>query len=377
MLKSSSSLALFFALLSVIPTDVTYGQEGAVKPRWTKEKAAEWYAELPWLVGCNFLPSTAINQLEMWQADTFDPKTIDRELGWAAAIGCNTMRVFLHDICWREDRDGFFERIDQYLEIADKHKIRTMFVIFDGVWDPDPKAGLQREPRPGVHNSGWVQSPGREILEDAKQIAELQPYVADLLKKYGNDKRVLVWDLFNEPDNPNAGSYGSQELPNKDEAAEKLVNLAFEWARQVNPEQPLTVGLWRGPAWDQVNELNLVHKAAIDESDVISFHDYGDPNSMKNRISQLKGLGRPLFCTEFMARGNGSTFEAILPILKEEKVAAYCWGLVDGKSQTKYPWTTWEKPIIGEPAPWHHDIFRVDGTPYAQQEVDAIKSLTH
>jgi len=185
-----------------------------------------------------------------------------------------------------------------------------------------------------------------------------------------------VWDVFNEPDNPNAGSYGSRELQNKDELAAKLVKLSFAWARQVDPEQPLTVGLWRGPAWDQTNELNLVHKAALDESDVISFHDYGDPNSMKSRIAQLKGLGRPLFCTEFMARGNGSTFEAILPILKEEKVAAYCWGLVDGKSQTKYPWTTWEKPISGEPSPWHHDIFHADGTPYAQQEVDTIKSMT-
>ncbi|MDZ4657828.1 MAG: cellulase family glycosylhydrolase [Bythopirellula sp.] len=376
MLKHSNSLLLFVALSFVISIDVTNGQEAAGKPRWTKEKATEWYAELPWLVGCNFLPSTAINQLEMWQADTFDPETIDRELGWAAAIGCNTMRVFLHDICWQEDRDGFFQRIDQYLAIADKHKIRTMFVIFDGVWDPDPKAGLQREPKPGVHNSGWVQSPGRAILEDENRVAELQPYVADLLKKYGNDKRVLVWDVFNEPDNPNAGSYGSRELQNKDELAAKLVKLSFAWARQVDPEQPLTVGLWRGPAWDQTNELNLVHKAALDESDVISFHDYGDPNSMKSRIAQLKGLGRPLFCTEFMARGNGSTFEAILPILKEEKVAAYCWGLVDGKSQTKYPWTTWEKPISGEPSPWHHDIFHADGTPYAQQEVDTIKSMT-
>ena len=162
----------------------------------------------------------------------------------------------------------------------------------------------------------------------------MQPYVTDLLKRYGQDKRVLIWDLFNEPDNPNSGSYGSRELQNKDDAAAKLVRLAFEWARQVDPEQPLTVGLWRGPAWNQTSELNLVHQAACEQSDVLSFHDYGDPTSIKSRLAQLKGLNRSLFCTEFMARGKDSTFEVILPILKEEKVAAYCWGLVDGKSQT-------------------------------------------
>ncbi len=367
----------FFVLILALL--VMPGRLSAAEPattRWTPEQANAWYADLPWLVGSNFLPSSAINQLEMWQADTFDPETIDRELGWAAAIGCNTMRVFLHDLCWREDRDGFFERIDKYLEIADKHKIRTMFVIFDGVWDPDPATGKQREPRAGVHNSGWVQSPGRAILENPAEVAKLQPYVADLLKTYGKDRRVLVWDLFNEADNPNTNSYGPKELANKDELAEKLVNLSFEWARAVEPEQPLTVGVWRGPAWDLTDELNLVHKAALAQSDVISFHDYGDPKSMNARIAQLKPLGRPLFCTEYMARGNGSTFESILPIIKEQKVAAYGWGLVDGKSQTKYPWETWQTPIDGEPSPWHHDIFRVDGTPYQQQEVDLIESLT-
>ncbi len=38
--------------------------------RWSVEKANEWYAKQPWLVGCNFIPSTAVNQLEMWQEET-------------------------------------------------------------------------------------------------------------------------------------------------------------------------------------------------------------------------------------------------------------------------------------------------------------------
>lgn len=344
--------------------------------RWTKERANNWYTDQPWLIGCDFLPSNAINQLEMWQADTFDPETIDRELGWAESIGFNSIRVYLHDLPWSEDRDGYFKRIDEFLSIADKHNISTLLVIFDGVWDPDPQSGLQRRPRQGVHNSGWVQSPGRVILADPQKQDQLKPYVTDLITHFTNDKRIVIWDLFNEPDNPNTNSYGPLELDNKDEVAAQLTRKAFDWARAVNPSQPLTVGVWRGPAWDNPKELNLVHQAALELSDVISFHDYNAPEAMQTRIDQLREYGRPLICTEYMARGNGSTFESVLPILKKEKVAAYNWGLVDGKSQTKQPWTTWKTPILGDPEPWHHDIFRADGTPYSQQEVSLIKNLT-
>jgi hypothetical protein len=344
--------------------------------RWTPQQAQEWYGAQPWLIGCNFAPSTAINQLEMWQADTFDPETIDRELGWGKSLGFNTVRVFLHDVPWHDDREGFFERVDKFLEIAARHGIRPMVVFFDGVWDPDPQSGPQRRPRTGVHNSGWVQSPGRVVLADHAKQDALQPYVTDVLTRYANDERILCWDLFNEPDNDNTNSYGPLELKNKDEAAARLVRLSFQWARAVGPSQPLTVGLWRGPAWDKPTKLNQVHQAALELSDVVSFHDYGPPESMQRRINELHKYGRPLLCTEYLARGNGSTFEAILPILKKEKVAAYCWGLVDGKTNTKYPWKTWQMPILGEPDPWHHEIFHTDGKPYRDSEVKLIRELT-
>jgi hypothetical protein len=345
--------------------------------RWTPQRANDWYSAQPWLVGCDFLPSTAINQLEMWQPGTFDPVTIDRELGWAQSIGFNTVRVFLHDLAWQDDRGSFYKNLDKFLDIAKSHQIRPMLVFFDGVWDPDPQSGPQHRPRTGVHNSGWVQSPGRVVLADNARQDALKPYVTDVLTRYGNDKRVLAWDLFNEPDNGNGNSYGPLELKNKDEVAARLVRLSFQWARAVGPSQPLTVGLWgHAPHWDAPETLNQVHRAAVELSDVISFHDYGKPDSMTGRIKQLRKYGRPLVCTEFMARGNGSTFEAILPILKKEKVAAYCWGLVDGKSQTKYPWNTWQMPNLGEPEPWHHDIFHTDGKPYRESEVKLIRGLT-
>ncbi|HJQ81776.1 MAG TPA: cellulase family glycosylhydrolase [Lacipirellulaceae bacterium] len=344
--------------------------------RWTPERAAEWYAAQPWLVGCNFAPSSAINQLEMWQGETFDPETIDRELGWAKSIGFNTVRVFLHELPWQEDREAFFERVDKFLEISARHGIRPMIVLFDGVWDPDPQSGPQRRPRTGVHNSGWVQSPGRVVLADPKKQDALQPYVSDVIKRYANDERVLAWDLFNEPDNPNSNSYGPLELKNKDEVAARLVRLSFQWARAVRPSQPLTVGLWRLEHWDKPEQLNQVHRAAVELSDVISFHDYGKTDVTQRRIKELKTYGRPLLCTEFMARGNGSTFEGALPIFKKEKIAAYCWGLVDGKTNTKYPWSTWQMPSLGEPDPWHHEIFHTDGRPYRDAEVKLIRELT-
>jgi hypothetical protein len=366
----------FFAVAAALTAVIFASRVAETAERWTPEMANEWYADQPWLVGCNFLPSTAINQLEMWQADTFDPETIDRELAWAESIGFNTVRVFLHEIPWQDDRAGFHERIDKFLGIAASHNIRPLVVFFDGVWDPDPQSGPQRRPRTGVHNSGWMQSPGRVVLVDPAKQDALEPYVKDILSRYGKDERVLAWDLFNEPDNPNGNSYGPMELKNKDEVAARLVGKAFEWARAVGPSQPLTVGVWRLTDWDKPEKLNLVHRAALELSDVISFHDYGKTDVTQRRIDELETYGRPLLCTEFMARGNGSTFEGALPLFKNERIAAYCWGLVDGKSQTKYPWNTWQMPDVDEPDPWHHDIFHANGKPYREEEVTLIRNLT-
>ena len=82
--------------------------------RWSEEKANSWYQQQPWLVGSNFIPANAINELEMWQAATFDPQEIDKELGWAQSLGMNTMRVFLHDLLWQQDAAGFKQQ-NRYL----------------------------------------------------------------------------------------------------------------------------------------------------------------------------------------------------------------------------------------------------------------------
>jgi hypothetical protein len=349
--------------------------EPGSQQRWSEEKANAWYAKQPWLVGCNYIPSSAINQLEMWQAESFDLPAIERELALAKGLGFNTVRVFLHDMLWEQDSKGFLKRVDQFLGVADKNGIGVMIVLFDGVWDPNPKLGKQRDPKPHTHNSGWVQGPSQEVLKDPKRHDELEAYVKGVVGRFKDDRRVQVWDVYNEPDNPNVSAYGKVELPNKAEMALQLIRKAFAWAREANPSQPLTAGVWAG-AWTSADVMSPMARFSVEQSDVISFHTYVGLDEVKARVEELKQFNRPLLCTEYMARPQGSTFAAILPYFKEQKIAAYNWGFVDGKSQTIYPWDSWKKDYTAEPPVWFHDIFRRDGSPYIKEEVDLIKRLT-
>jgi hypothetical protein len=342
---------------------------------WTKEKANEWYSHQGWLVGANFIPSTAINELEMWQAETFDTATIDQELGWAESLGMNTVRVFLHDLLHKQDSTGFYNRINVFLAIADRHHIKPLFVLFDSCWDPSPELGKQRDPKPHVHNSGWVQSPGKEALKDSTQYPRLERYVKGVVAKFADDGRVLGWDVWNEPDNTSESSYGKVELDNKISYVLPLLKKAFIWARSVNPSQPLTSGIWAGD-WSSPEKMKPIEKLQIEQSDIISFHNYGKPADLEKRIQWLQRYGRPILCTEYMARPNGSTFQGCLPVGKEYNVGMYNWGFVSGKTQTIYPWDSWTKTYTSEPPLWFHDIFRKDGTPYRQEEVDVIRELT-
>jgi Cellulase (glycosyl hydrolase family 5) len=347
---------------------------GAPAPRWSEQKAADWYGRQPWLVGSNYIPSNAINELEMWQPETFDPKRIDVELGWAESIGLNAMRVFLHDLLWQQDAAGFQKRINAFLAIADKHHIKILFVLFDSCWDPNPQLGPQRAPRPGVHNSGWVQSPGAKALEDPSQYPRLEAYVKGVVGKFGKDPRVLGWDVWNEPDNTNDGNY--PDPANKVEIIAMLLPQVFDWARSVHPVQPLTSGLWKGE-WAPLENLDGVPREQVELSDVISFHNYDKPESFESRVTSLLPYKRPLLCTEYMARSNGSTFQGTLPIAKKFDVAAFNWGLVEGKTQTTLPWDSWQKPYTDHlPSIWFHDIFRTDGTPYSETEVNFLRTIT-
>jgi hypothetical protein len=329
----------------------------APRPVWPAEKAHAWYAKKGWPRGCNFIPSTAVNQLEMWQAATFDPTTIDRELGYAQRIGLNCMRVFLHHVAWLQDSAGFKQRISRYLDIASKHHITTIFVFFDDCWSPTYHAGPQPAPKPGIHNSGWIRDPGQLYYEEPALVDTLEQYVKDILTTFRHDDRILLWDLYNEPGN---SDYGDKSLP--------LLQKIFTWARDVDPDQPLSAGVWS----DGLTTLDAFQLA---NSDVLTYHDYDPPSEHFHHIVTLQAYRRPLICTEYMARPRNSTFWNIMPMLKMYRIGAINWGLVTGKTNTKYAWDT-PMPDGAEPKVWFHDIFRPDGTPYDPEETAFIRSLT-
>lgn len=371
----ATSVSLRIGLVAWVLTAVLIGgQAQESSTRWTAAKANQWYEQQPWLVGANFVPSDAINELEMFQPATFNASLIDKELGMAESIGMNTMRVFLQDQFWLNDPVEAKKKIDEFLGIAAKHHIRPILVLFDSCWEPNPHLGPQHPPIPGVHNSGWVQSPGKERLMNRAVEPELKAYVTGVVGAFGQDDRVLAWDIWNEPDN--AGKDRAEDVPEKVRRVNELLPQAFAWARSANPKQPLTSGVWRGNWSDPSKESETV-KIQLAESDIISFHNYEWPERFEARIAELRPLGRPLICTEYMARGNGSTFDTILPIAKREHVAAINWGLVAGKTQTYLPWDSWKRPYITEqPTVWFHEVFRNDGRPYRQREIDLIRELT-
>lgn len=377
---------------------LTLGAAADVKPqtvpgRWSLERATGWYAKQPWLVGCNYIPANAINQLEMWQEETFNPGTIDKELALAESIGFNTLRVYLHDLVWGADEKGLYKRMDRFLDICARHKIRPMFVFFDDCHSFDAKTGRQPLPVPEYHNSGWKTSPRRDLAiaysqgkaSDEDQ-ARLQGYVKKTMQHFKDDDRVLMWELYNEPGR--GGGAPSDLGSNKGgknfgNGSAQLLLDAWKWARAANPSQPVC-STAEGSLGNRNKQLALMN------SDIISFHTYQNAKLGKLCEKYVKE-GRPAICTEYMGRPK-STFQSDLPILKKHGIGAINWGFVAGKTGCVYPWGSRngkdlvelrKKGVVCEtiddmplPEVWFHEIFHPDHTPFDQAEIDVIKKLT-
>ncbi len=309
----------------------------------------------------------------MWQAETFDPDTIDRELGWAAGLGMNAIRVYLHDLVFDADGDAFLGRVDRVLDIAGRHGIAAIPVLFDGVWNPSPRLGPQPEPRPRVHNSIWVQGPGSEVLHDRSAWPRLHSYVTAVLQRFGTDRRVLAWDLFNEPDQIDLRTLAAGSNADKARAATELLAEVFDRARELDPAQPLTAGIWEYDAHHRpvVNDLNTL---ILERSDIITFHCYAPADALIATIGHLSAHDRPLVCTEWLARTVGSTVD-LLEVFAEHDVGAINWGLVDGRTQTRYPWRSWNEPV-DDAEPWFHELLHPAGSPYDDGEAATFRRLT-
>jgi hypothetical protein len=353
-------IILLMEIIAVLGTNA-YCEETATKNAsknlWSKEKAWQWYRNVSPLRGCNYLPRTAVNMTEMWQADTFDPKTIDEELGWAEKAGYNSVRIFVQYLVWKDDAEGLKKRLEEFLAIADKHGIGSMVILFcDCAFaGREPYLGKQDEPVGGVHNSGWVPSPGLKRVINKAVWPDLEKYVKDIVGSFGKDKRILIWDLYNEPGN---SRMGEKSLP--------LAEAAFAWARATNPSQPLTIGAW-------ANFNSKMSKSLMELSDVVSFHGYDDVEGIRNKLKICEEYGRPIICTECLRRQVGNTFAAILPVFAERSVGWYNWGLVAGRTQTYMHWGSKK----GDPMPkvWQHDIFYSDGRPYDVKEIELIRKF--
>ena len=355
-----------------------------MKEQWSREQAQAWYQQKGWLCGFNYLPSTAVNWTDIWQAETFDAATIERELGWAADAGYNTLRINLPFIVWEHDRDGLMARIDRFLTIADGHGFSTMLTLMDdcGFSGDEPYLGPQKPPVPGKHNSQAAASPGRNVVMDITQWCELERYIKDVVGMFAQDERILVWDLYNEP--TNRGIFrGPNQHEEFDPAMElyshHLMELAFSWAREANPCQPLTVCAWHAANHFSPDDPIFTHPTdlrAMALSDVISFHAYQSLELLEKSLEIVATYDRPLLCTEWLARHAKSFMHEQLPIFKERKIACYQWGLVKGRTQTHLPWPNIQRAVPEYADTWFHDLLEADGSPYDEREVALIQSLT-
>lgn len=354
----NKTVSILLALAGIL-TLCSCGERGLLpNGQWTAEKANQWYETTGWRSGCDFIPSTAINQIEMWQSSSFDSETIDRELGWMQELGFSTARVYLSSVVWQNEPEAFKVHMDEFLAMTDRHGIKPVFVFFDDCWNAESEFGVQPEPKPGVHNSGWVQDPAVSLRADTLALYPvLERYMKDVLTTFKKDNRILWWDLYNEPGNSH---HRLESWP--------LVKNCFKWAREVRPSQPISSGVWSKKYADNMGKYQL------ENSDIISYHDYSKVESHLQQVISLKEYGRPMFCTEYMARRDSSFFQTVLPMLKEQNVSAINWGFVAGKTNTIY---AWDEPIPSgeEPALWFHDIYRQDKTPFCQEEIDVIKSV--
>ncbi|QBY00802.1 1,4-beta-xylanase [Rhodophyticola sp. CCM32] len=359
-----------------------------LNPRWDADKAWQWKASHPWIVGCNFLPGYAVNFVDMWHKETYDPLAINRELGWAASVGMNAVRVNLQYLQWVDDIAGQTRIFESFLEIASRNNIMVVPCLFDDCgFSGDPaNADLQPDPRPGVHNGRALASPGREIVMDRSQWSFCLDFLQDVIGKFKDDPRILFWDIYNEPGN---GAIFLNAATTRDVRAElepnslDFLKQAFDAAVHVNPIHPLTSGAWRHGDFDNVTVpddipyQNAIDQAMLQMSDIISFHGYVTVERMEVLIAYLNKFGRPLFCTEWMARPMGSRIQDQLPVLRQHEVGAFQWGLVKGRSQTHIPWpkVIADHPqASGEASEWFHDLLHPEGMPYDPSEIKTIRT---
>ena len=345
---------------------------------WSKEKAWDWYQKRPWIRGCNYMSADCANRIDQWQADGFEQRleTTDRELALAAQTGFNSIRIIPEFIVWDQEHDSFLKRFDRYLDVCAKHGITCMVVLANDCMRPK---GLEIN-RLGRQHVAWGYHGGRKlsqhdsigigyhVLDEPETAPRYFEMVREMVVRYKNDERIIIWNVYNE-----VGNSGRKEitLPN--------LKRIFEICREIDPVQPLTCETWS--LGGEIENLPEAERYALEHSDIISYHSYSDYITNIKIIRALKQLGRPILCTEWLARCLDNNVREMFPLFYIERIGCYNWGFVAGKSQTYEPWNSLWKQYEDNPnekidfTKWFHDLYRPNHKPYDPKEIEIIKSI--
>lgn len=352
--------------------------EKLAKGQWSKEQAWRWYNDQPWIRGFNGYPSNCVNRIAMWQE--FEHKEvfeqIEYEFNLAKETGFNAVRAIIQFECWYYQHDSFMKNLEEYFSLADKYGLKVMLTLGNDCTvskvnfkpvvfgkqhiDWGYHSGIKTGP-----HSGGTTVPGYALLDDPEIEPKYYEMVDEIAAKYCKDDRLQIWDVWNEPGNGNRGNISL-----------KAMIKFFEIIRSHNPIQPLTADCWRYSE-DLVPDREI-EKAAIELSDVITFHYYGSFENMVIIIENLKKYGRPIINNEWLNRISGNNVCEIFPLFYLEKIGSYHWGLIAGFSQTYEPWGNYYAEYLKEGSnldltKWQHDIYRFNGLPYDVKEIKTIK----
>lgn len=331
-----------------------------MEARWPVAKAEEYMKPYGAIKGVNYVPSYCASYIEMWHH--FNEQVILKELRWAKKAGLNSLRIFVAACQWESRREIVKARLDQFLDYAKELGFSVMLTLQPNTYMlPGNDLGPEEDPfilkfRPGVHDGGWIYK-GAKIFDCNGQWVEdkegIGAFVTDIVSCYKDDPRVAFWDLYNECHEGNVA----------------LMEYCFAKAREVNPMQPLTA-CWR----------------AFEISDVTTFHCYVRPHqeidkewpgihefNFEQESERALNTGRPVLCTECLARTFGNDLDVILPHYSRDHIGFYIWGLVAGTAQYHFPWG-WPE---GSPEPrrWFHCIYYPDGTAFDDKEIELLRQF--
>ena len=349
--------------------------------QWSKERAWEWYNSRPWIRGCNYLPANCVNRIEMWQEYNSDKvfETMEEEFKLIQSIGYNSIRVIIEFLVWDKEHDGYMERFERFLTLANKYGISVMLVLANDCMRPKGYEVDKLGEQPcdwGYHGGrkmsqhGIFNAMGHHYLDEPETAPRFFAMIREFVEKYKNDERINIWNVYNEVGNSNRREV---TLPN--------LKKIFEICREIDPIQPLTceTASYYGGDFFETCE---VEKYGVLNSDIISFHNYGSYESNIRTIKNLKKFGRPLINSEWLARCLNNNVEELFPLYYLEKVGCYNWGLVGGKAQYYEPWnSTWENyeknpDLKWDFTKWFHDLFRLNHRPYNPKEIEIIKKYS-